>query len=202
MRVVLSEAAEEAVARVMTTLSLGVTIGHRPGQPRGRMEGTRGVLLADPRHSMVLPHLTAIAEEFSHRTLVLCSLPLMDFDKAMHRELWSDASLKAEGSWGRHREAWFKWHGIQLTTAPDFPKFNAYIDARNAIMHGLGELTRMQTRKDGGKAVIQKLKSVGISMHGLRLVIAPSVLKECAHTARRFIEWLDTEVAKHNLLAA
>ena len=200
MRQVMSEAAEEAASRVMTTLAMGATATGWGTGDYGRLRGTPGVLLSDPRHSMVLPHIVAIAEEFARRSLILASLPLMDLGKPMHRDLWSGAALRAEGTWRGQSEAWLNWHRDHIDGFPGNSRFRAFVDARNAIMHGLGELTSMQTRKDGGKKVMARLKAVGITLNGIRLVIVPTVLAECAVSAREFIVWLDQEVNSRHLL--
>jgi len=200
MRVVASEAAELAVGRVMTTLAMGRTGEGVWFQRVGRLGGTTGVVLADPRHSMVLPHITAIAEEFSRRLLILCSLPHLDLRDRIHQDLWQRATSRAEGTWNAHREAWLAWHDLRLVDAPDYERLDGFVEARNAVMHGLGQLTRLQTQRDGGRATAAKLRAVGIILNGKKLVILPTVLDTCAATARGFIEWLDAEIRNRALL--
>jgi hypothetical protein len=201
VRQVISEEAEQACARVMATLALGSGQGSMVPRSHGRMSAGTSTS-ADTTYSMILPHVVAIAEEFSRRVLVLASLPLLDLTKPFLREMWNAATSKAEGNWEGHMDAWKKWHGIRLRDAPDFPALNAFIVARNAIMHGLGQLTRNQTQKDGGAAAIAELKTVGIGVNGLILVMSPGVLMDCANAARGFVVWLDLEVAARELLAA
>jgi hypothetical protein len=191
MRAVLSEPAEEAIARVMQTLAIAGGQTHELGV--GRLSGTRGTLLSAPLHSMALPHITAIAEEFSRRMLVLCSLPLMDLSKGIQQDLWEGALSRAEGAWGPHVAAWKNWHGLKVVEASSYQSLSAFVVARNSIMHGLGQLTRLQTHRDGGRKVIRQLELVGIHVNGIRLVILPGVLRKCADTAKEYISWLDLQ---------
>jgi hypothetical protein len=116
-------------------------------------------------------------------------------------QFWTSESQKAEGTWPAQKDAWSAWHGVKLGDAPMYGELDAFIDARNAIMHGLGHLTRRQTQKDGGAAAKTKLGTIGISFSGTQLLIVPSVLKKCAHVARSFIEWLDMDVQSRGLLS-
>jgi hypothetical protein len=76
----------------------------------------------------------------------------------------------------------------------------AFVEARNAIMHGLGQFTRKQRRKDGGKSVTEQLKRIGLTVSGLKISLPPAAARRCADTSIGFILWLDLQVQSRGLL--
>jgi hypothetical protein len=194
VRPVLSERAELASNRVMTTLAVGASSSLLELASGARLAGTEVVLLADPRHFLVLPHITAVAEQFSHALLIEASERQIDLTHPFRLELWKKAEQQAEGAWPEHIEAWKRWHNVRLRECPMFSRFDAFVEARNAIMHGLGNLTRRQLRKDGGRSLKEQLAKVGIQVQGTRLVVTPSSVKLSAEVSRDFIAWLDQAV--------
>jgi hypothetical protein len=114
-------------------------------------------------------------------------------------DIWTRAETQAEGAWKEHIAAWKKWHGLNLREAPGFAALMAFVEARNAIMHGLGQLTKRQMRRDGGREVISKLSSVGIPVIARRLSIDDPVVDNCADTVRSYIHWLDLKVQTSGL---
>jgi hypothetical protein len=201
LRTVPSERAEEAASRVMVTLAYGLG---GPADPLmlARLLPPRARLLSDPRHSMALPHIVAIAEEFSRALLVACSESLLDPSSPFIRDLWKDGQKRAEGTWDQHRKAWSSWHGIQLSSCAAWPAVDAFTEARNAIMHGLGRLTRRQLSNDGGKAVAMKCQSVGMAVSGGQLHVGEAAVRQCAHECREFILWLDATASSLGLADA
>ncbi len=65
-------------------------------------------------------------------------------------------------------------------------------EARNAVAHGLGTLTRRQLRKE--QSVRYKLKSAGISMVGIRIVLSDAALASAAAGCRDLIHRVDLAV--------
>ena len=139
-------------------------------------------MLADPRHSLVLPHIVAIVEDFSHQLLVSCTFPLVDLTHPFREDMWREAHERAEGNWSIHVEAWKKWHGVVCTASPHYAALMAYVDARNAIMHG--------------KSTISRLATVGIAVRAGRVVLTHAAVKSCAETCREYVVWLDESVRK------
>lgn len=66
---------------------------------------------------------------------------------------------------------------------------------RNAVVHGLGALTKQQKR-GGAVALRRNLQELGFKFTPLdRLIIDAACLKTAAHRCRRFIEHVDERVA-------
>jgi hypothetical protein len=151
---------------------------------------------------LTLPYIAAVAEEFSRNMLLSCSEPLVPQAHALLRELWATAEGRVE-TWPGQVKAWEGWHGIPVSKSAEYKKFRGVIEARNAVVHGLGELTRRQTRaKDGGRSVIHDLSQVGIRVSGRRLEVDDDAIRRSVDAARRFVEWLDTEIQSRGIAAA
>jgi hypothetical protein len=185
--------AELAMNRINQTLALHQadrTTAQFAGW-RGRLRGTSGVVKADPSRYLVLPHIVAIAEEFSRRLLIRKTEVQVPKDRPVLEQLWLKAEDQAEGRWKEHLKAWKDWHQIGIASEQVYANLHPFIEARNAIMHGLGELARKQRRDNQEVALRGQLKHVGIDVIGTRLVIKDKAVSRCASACKAFVEDLD-----------
>jgi hypothetical protein len=196
MRIAASERAERSTKELMFAYSAHLQWQRRPLALRGRLR-QRIRLLGSPAH-LSLPHFAAVCEEFSHGLLVECSEPIVPQTHPLLEKLWSLAEAKAD-TWHGQEEAWSEWHGIVVAKQQKYKNLRPLIEARNAVVHGLGELTRRQIRKDGGMAVKSQLASVGILTRGREIVISDAAMKACVDAARDFITWLDHETQSRGI---
>jgi hypothetical protein len=199
VRAVPSAAAEESAGRVMVTLAFGLSGLDERSIP-ARLMPPRSQLLADPRYSLVLPHIVAIAEEFSRALLLVCSDPLVEAGAPLVKDLWKEGQKKAEGAWEQHRNAWRAWFGVDFNDCVAWQPVRAFSEARNAIMHGLGRLTRRQLSDDGGRAIAELCQQVGIRVRGGRIQVGEASVRECAQRCKEFILWLDEVAGPSNPL--
>ena len=158
---------------------------------RGRLRGTAGVVRTDPSRYLVLPHIVAIAEEFSRRLLITKTEVQVPQNRPVLKKLWLKAEDQAEGRWEEHLRAWKDWHQIPLASESTYTNLRPFIEARNAIMHGLGELTRRQRRGNQEATLRGELKHVGIDVIGTRLVVHDKAVARCAGACKTFVEQLD-----------
>ena len=198
MRRVVSEFAEEYQRLAMTTLAIGDMLEPSQIETRRLGDDYAGLSSATIRN-MVLAQLVAIAEDFSRQTLLQCSLPHVELSHPLLRDIWRRAETQAEGAWEGHTRAWKDWHNVSFKNVPAYERLQAFIEARNAIMHGLGQLTKRQTQNDGGRRVIGMLGSVGIAVNGVHLSIDQPAVDNCGSTVKGFIEWLDLTVQEQGL---
>lgn len=145
---------------------------------------------------IVLPHVVAVAEEFSRRLLLAHSEGYLKGEHPIQIEARQRAELKAESTWPTHIDAWKEWHSVDLDAAPNFSKFRSFIEARNAIMHGLGSLTRRQTQGNALSSLTGQLGKVGIAVEGTRLVFGRKSVQRCADVSVEFVLWLDEKVQR------
>jgi hypothetical protein len=196
-RVVLTEKAERSRAEIMFAWAAHTEWRARRTVKRGRLASRTS--LGQVEH-LTLPHLAAVAEEFSRGVLVECSEPIVPAHP-MLQNLWSRAESQTE-TWPGQEKAWRQWHGIPLSSERAYANFRPVVDARNAIVHGLGELTRRQLKSDGGRQVRDSLARLGIKTNGRRVLVDDVAMRKCLDATRRFIEWLDLETQARGLRTA
>ncbi|MEX0985551.1 MAG: hypothetical protein WD096_10975 [Actinomycetota bacterium] len=138
--------------------------------------------------------MTTLVEDFARERLLTTVGPLIVGDHAFLRDLAKAAERQADGNWETHRAAWKKWLGIDLTSAPEYAVFDGFVEARNAVMHGAGKLTRRQLAGDGGKVVSSKLQLAGIKVVGARVSLSSETAAICATTCKRLILWIDAKL--------
>lgn len=90
---------------------------------------------------------------------------------------------------GQEQQRSYKdWFGVKV----DWTAVDRLAEARNAVAHGLGKLTRRQLRSE--QRVKSKLKAAGIAVDDNRIVLSDSSLAATALACRDFIERLDFTV--------
>lgn len=136
-----------------------------------------------------LVRLLSITESFSSQLL------LREVDKAAIRarsasidRVWDDAAIRGTSSWYEQRDAYANWLGIKH----DWKVVEGLAEARNAVAHGLGTLTRRQLRKED--SVRRKLQQAGITLAGIRIVLSDAALASAASDCRDLIHRLDLAV--------
>ena len=136
-----------------------------------------------------LVRMLSITESFAAQLL------LGEVDRAAARaasvaidNVWDDAAIRATSSWKEQKDAYKNWLGVDT----DWKVVERLAEARNAVAHGLGTLTRRQLRKE--QSVRYKLKSAGISMVGIRIVLSDAALASAAAGCRDLIHRVDLAV--------
>ncbi len=95
---------------------------------------------------------------------------------------------------------YFKKHvhsSIRIKNSPDWDLVNAVIEARNAVVHGLGKFTNRQARRNVPKAVSSHLRKLRfeLSADGNRVLVTAAALESTVVLLRAYLEWLDGEFA-------
>lgn len=80
-----------------------------------------------------------------------------------------------------------KMLGTDLTGVPFWVEFSACMLVRNAVAHGLGQLTRKQHEKK----VMEAMKPLGVAVRDGALAIAESHLRSCHRICTQFVVSLD-----------
>lgn len=165
---VLTAEAEDASALLFQTLGAHRTAvtALRPGRPPRLPSGT----IPDAEQiqcQSTLVRLLSITESFSSQLL------LREIDKAATRarsasidRIWDDAAIRGTSTWREQKDAYANWLGIK----EDWTVVERLAEARNAVAHGLGTLTRRQLRNEA--SVRDKLKKAGIALTGIRIVLS------------------------------
>jgi hypothetical protein len=95
--------------------------------------------------------------------------------------LTEDASV-SPNTWHKQQTAWQERLGIDLKRqCPHYPALRGFVDARNAILHGGGTLTKQQTENVAFWPEIQRhLAAAGINRVRHTLVFTPELVERCA----------------------
>ena len=165
-------------------------------QPRGRLRALPTSSVShQARTQSALLRLTSIVESHVVNQLVQRVEPHFPIPRTVIvDDIYLDAEDKAISSWPAMATAYKKWLGINLKSCPHWESIQAMLDARNAVAHGVGELTRRQARKD--LAQLRRLFSrIDINIDGTLLKISDKAISSASLAGRHFIEWLDNELS-------
>jgi hypothetical protein len=181
--------AEDASALLFQTLGAHRTAsGLRPHRPPRLPSGT----IPDAEQiqcQSTLVRLLSITESFASELL------MREIDKAAARaesvsidHIWQDAAIRGTGTWSEQQNAYANWLGVK----ENWKVVERLAEARNAVAHGLGTLTRRQLRNEA--SVRNKLKEAGITLAGVRVVLSDAALSSAAADCRDLIHRLDLAV--------
>lgn len=103
------------------------------------------------------------------------------------RRLVESAELRASTTWQERKEAYAKYHDISLGGLSRWSELDAGIAVRNAIAHGLGQLTPQQRTT----ATAQKMTQLGVTLRDGGVFITDTNLQRCRDVCIAFIHSLD-----------
>lgn len=113
-------------------------------------------------------------------------------------KLYADEERKATGTWDAARDAFSKWGpGVMLSAFGPWDDVRATIDARNAVVHGLGQFTKLQRKNSGSLTATKiRLRSLGfvVDEPDNRLITTTLALRNTSDLLRRFLEHLDGQL--------
>lgn len=146
----------------------------------------------DPIQDMcqaTLVRLLSITEAFASETLS------REVDRAVASarngiviKVADDGVIRGTSTWQDQKKSYKDWLGVET----DWKAVERLAEARNAVAHGLGKLTRRQLRSE--QSVKSKLKAAGITVDDNQIVLSDDSLAAAASACRDFIERLDLAV--------
>ena len=171
----ISELAERASAAVMRSLAAyRAGLGRLAGVGSGGRLGDRGAWDADEQQ--VIADIVSEMEVFTDTRLELAA-----------------GAVSLPTTWVQRRKAWAKL-GIELTAYSGWPALNGFIDARNAILHRRGRLTRKQLQTSADRAAtVNSLARAGIGLRDDQLVLGPTQVELASGIVRDYVSWLDRQ---------
>lgn len=129
------------------------------------------------RRELTLAALVAVIEHFSFHALIRATPGLNESSVA---------------SWPKQEQAWKDHHNINLRIdIAEYAAVRGFTEARNAVLHGLGELTKMQQQPHKLSEVLKDLKRAGIELDGKRLLVSELDLDRCSEYSRRYLQQID-----------
>lgn len=197
---VVSIEAEKAVRLLMVTVAQ-----YRRGEAAlaglpqigGRLQVLpAGSVTGRVRRESVLVRSVSILESYVHGQLVARLDPLVPPPRSeLVETLYGEFEDRGVTSWPQ-TEAYFKKHvhsSVKLKSHQSWNRVNAVIEARNAVVHGLGRFTARQARREVPKQVTTHLKALKFDIPAdlSRVIVTPTAVREMAVLLRDYVEWLD-----------
>lgn len=191
----LSEEAELARSRVMRSVAnySRWSRGQRPGRLglRSRFFDTAGGRTHSEPEDLTVAQMVSVSEYFSISRLFEFIESRLDGSTEMAYQIWEESQGGIETSWERQVQGWSKYASVSIKADPSYTSLSPYIEVRNAVMHGLGSLTRRQQRR--AATLVPELARAGISVDGTRVELSRDDVLACRDATVAFIEWLDDQ---------
>ncbi|WP_433464060.1 hypothetical protein [Spirillospora sp. CA-128828] len=108
--------------------------------------------------------------------------------RAAAAKVADDAVIRGTSTWQEQKRSYKEWLGVE----EDWKAVERLAEARNAVAHGLGKLTKRQLRNV--QSVKSKLAAAGIAVEGTTIVLSDASLAAATSACRDFIERLDLAV--------
>lgn len=197
---VVSQRCDRSVRLLMVTLA-----AHRRSEAAlATADPVRGRLKVLPpdsvnsrvRRESVLVRSVSIMESHVHGELVNRLAPLApDPRSPLVESLYAQFEERGTASWDQ-MDSYFKKHvdeSVRIKKYFYWNQINAVIEARNAVVHGLGRFTNRQSRHNVPKQVESHLKILQyrVSADGGRVLITSDALEESIWIMRAYLEWFD-----------
>ncbi|MBT9255310.1 hypothetical protein KMZ30_06940 [Phycicoccus sp. KQZ13P-1] len=144
-----------------------------------------------------------IVESFVAGQLVMRLAPQAPSPRAaLVEKLYAEFEDKGTGSWLAMEEYFTKYVTKEVKIrngASPFAKVAPIIEARNALVHGLGRFTARQVRGKGLQQTKQRLKALKFRLtpDELGVLVTPAALEESVMALRAYLEWVDRELSDH-----
>lgn len=185
-----STEAEAASALLFRTLGAHrAAVAALKPQRRPRLRASPGDDPVQDRCQATLIRLLSITEAFASTLLS------REIDRAFAgarndtaAKLVDDAVIRGTSTWQDQRKSYQNWIDVN----GDWKAVERLAEARNAVVHGLGKLTRRQMRSE--QSVKSKLEAAGITVDDNKIVLSDDSLAAAASACRDFIERLDLSV--------
>ena len=187
---VVTAEAEAATALLFRTLAAHrATVANLPRQDIGRRLAQPDEDREQIQCQATLVRLLSITEAFcAERLLQQVEKVISPSRHHMVSTVWNGAAVAATRGWEDQRRSYKEWLGVQA----DWKVVERLAEARNAVAHGLGTLTRKQRRNE--ESVRAKLRAAGIQLEKGRIVLSDASLAAAAAACRAFIEEVDLAV--------
>lgn len=162
-----------------------------------------GSMQAQHRREAVLVRCVTIVESFLVGQLVMRLAPQAPSPRAaLVEKLYAEFEDKGTGSWLAMDDYFTKYVKkdikIRNGTSP-FVKVGPIIEARNALIHGLGRFTARQVRGKGLQQTTHRLKVLKFDLtpDELGVLVTPAAIEESVKALRAYLEWVDGELSEH-----
>lgn len=109
--------------------------------------------------------------------------------------IYTKAEDAAIASWSAMTDHYRDWLGIRINqeTCRSWRDVQTMTNVRNAISHGVGDLTRRMARKDLAQ-LEQGFRQIEVEIEGRSIRVSDAAVRLAAMSGRSFVEWLDEQL--------
>lgn len=179
--------AEAACALINRTLGSHKTVRHSLGKlDRSRRLRPPSEDQVDIQCQATLVRMIGITEAFcGERLLISIEDEIAPERSVVLSKIWDQAAVRATQTWVAQAEAYRDWADVR----PSWTDVKDLADARNAVAHGLGKLTRRQ--RSQVEKITAKLSRFDISVRDYRVILTEPALEKVAHACIAHIREVD-----------
>jgi len=103
--------------------------------------------------------------------------------------VWEGILGRADRSWLKRHEVWKREFNVHLWDCPDYASFRGFVEVRNAVTHGLGQLTDQQI---GRLAEVDTLfEAARVARGGRWVLFGDQHVEAASHVSVAVVKWLD-----------
>jgi hypothetical protein len=155
-------------------------------RPGGFPVGRHTAQVLDRRQQSTLSGVVSCVEVFSSDLL---------------RDLRPEVGEDEVRDWMKRKKAWHRHLQVAFGDLPTWPALHGFVEARNAIQHGLGSLTNSQLGVMAGKPrdythreeTLSLLRMAKVSLDADRVIVGHEDVIRCVNTASAFVRDLDAK---------
>ena len=109
--------------------------------------------------------------------------------------LYLDAEQRATSSWSAAQQAFNQWANVNLHDQKHtWRDFLSITEARNAVIHGLGNFTGRQRRAGNFRDHRTRLTTLGYVVTTTSVRVTAPALESSAATIREVLNWVDKKL--------
>lgn len=155
---------------------------------------------AEVRRQATLLRVSSIVEAFAARSLVQRlerhALPPRTW---VLEDIYGRAEDNATGSWPKMTEHYGRWFRIRISqkSCPSWRRIEAMTHTRNAIAHGLGDITP-RLAKMGLAGLSTELATIEVNVTSTSVAVGERSLHACERAGAEFITWLDAQLQAYD----
>lgn len=187
---VLDARAESACRLINLTMGLHRTQMSRRGtvMPASRLIGPDFDSFQVQRQGTLL-RMLSITESFCvDRLLERAEIEVEPEGSSVRAQMWDRASTGAVSNWEGIRNSYKAWYDVR----PRWTDIDRLIEVRNAVAHGLGQLTRTQRLKLA--STLAKITSAGVRVDAELIILEEANLEHARVVCLDLIEDIDMRV--------
>lgn len=98
-------------------------------------------------------------------------------------------------TWKKRQRAWLNEASVDLASLPGWYEVVGFVEARNALQHGLGRLTELQLDRWRNET-LKALATATVGLVGDRVAVDGRAAERCADACQRLIVALDAKAPK------